>query len=93
VVATAMSRPTKRTKTAEPAEPTGGTHILVWVVYGLGIFGAVVLAGAALFSYGASLGSDDVGLNVSPVAFIVWGGFVLLALVTYVVRRRKGHRR
>ncbi len=67
--------------------------MLVSVVYGLGILAALVLIVSALFSAGGYFGSDDTRVEVSPVAVVVWGGLVALAVVTWLWRRRRGRRR
>jgi len=67
--------------------------VLVWVVYGLGILAALVLIASALFSAGGYFGSDDTSVDVSPVAVVVWGGLVALAVATWLWRRRRGRRR
>ena len=68
-----------------------GTPIWVWLVYGLGIVAAVILAFSLLFTFGAVTLSEDqpVSYDVSIPAFVLWGGMVLAALVTLVVRRRR----
>jgi hypothetical protein len=72
------------------AHASGGTPIVVWVVYGLGIMAAAVFALAALFVLGAYIGSDEVPftIGVSTIAIVVWGGLLALALGTWLVRRR-----
>jgi hypothetical protein len=70
--------------------PTGGTPILVWLVYGLGILSATVLVGTALFAVGALIASDDdTGLdwNVSIPAILLWGGLIVAAACTWLWRR------
>ena len=76
------------------AAPTGGTPILVWLIYGLGILAATVFAFAGLFVLGAYIASDEVPLSVgtSTLAIVVWGGFIALALGTLLVRRNRGRR-
>ena len=85
-----MSRegaPSKQPK----SQPAAGTPIWVWVVYGLGLLAAVIIAFSVLFTLGARVLSDDVpvGYDFSLLATIVWGGLVLAALVTYMMRRRQ----
>jgi VIT1/CCC1 family predicted Fe2+/Mn2+ transporter len=89
-----LSRPTARTKTlASAPAPTGGTPVLVWLVYGLGILAVTVVALAALFLLGAYLASgEQLTVRVSAVAVVVWGGLIALAVGTLVVRRRGGRR-
>ncbi len=89
-----MSRPTARTRTLDaPAAPTGGTPIWVWLVYGIGALAALIFALAGLFLLGAYIASDEVPVTVgtSSIAIFVWGGFIVLALATLLVRRRRGH--
>ena len=81
-----------RTRT-QPASPGRSRPVLVWVVYGLGILAALVLIASALFSAGGYFGSDDTSVDVSPVAVVVWGGLVALAVATWLWRRRRGRRR
>jgi hypothetical protein len=68
-----------------------GTPIWVWVVYALGILAAAIFAFSLLFTLGAVFLSDDVGVayDVSALAFVLWGGLILAAVVTWVVRRRR----
>jgi LPXTG-motif cell wall-anchored protein len=63
----------------------------VWPIYLLGVAGAAILALSALFTVGAMIGSDDedVGFDISVLALVVWGGLVLLAVGTWVWRRRR----
>jgi hypothetical protein len=71
--------------------PAAGTPIWVWVVYILGILAATIIAFSLLFTLGALVLSDDVdvGYDFSPAATVVWGGLVLAAVVTWIVRRRQ----
>ncbi|MCS7006106.1 MAG: hypothetical protein RMM28_01605 [Thermoleophilia bacterium] len=75
-------------------EPTGGTPVWVWLVYGLGILGATIVVASGLFVLGAYLGSEEgaFSLNVSLPVLVLWGGLALAALVLRV-RRRTGGRR
>jgi hypothetical protein len=69
-----------------------GTPIWVWVVYGLGILAAAIFAFSVLFTLGAVLLSDDdvgVTYDVSALAFVLWGALILVAVVTWVARRRQ----
>lgn len=68
-----------------------GTPIWVWVVYAFGILAAAIFAFSVLFTLGALLLSDDVGVtyDVSTPAIILWGALILAAVVTWVVRRRQ----
>ena len=68
-----------------------GTPIWVWVVYAFGILAAAIFAFSLLFTLGALLLSDDVGVtyDVSTPAIVLWGALMLAAVVTWVVRRRQ----
>ena len=85
-----MSRegaPSRTPKTQRAA----GTPIWVWVVYVFGILAGAIFAFSLLFTLGALLLSDDVPVtyDVSAPAIVLWGGLVLAAVATWVVRRRK----
>ena len=84
-----MSRQTIRR--AQPAV-RAGTPIWVWVVYALGVLAALILIASALFTAGGYFGSDDTTVDVSPLALVVWGGLVALAIATWLVRRLRGRR-
>jgi len=73
------------------AQRAAGTPIWVWVVYVFGILAAAIFAFSLLFTLGALLLSDDVPVtyDVSAPAIVLWGGLVLAAVATWVVRRRK----
>ena len=68
-----------------------GTPIWVWVVYAFGILAAAIFAFSLLLTLGALILSEDVGVtyDVSTPAIILWGGLILAAVVTWVVRRRQ----
>jgi hypothetical protein len=76
-------------KTKSP--PAAGTPIWVWVVYGLGFIAAAIFAFSILFTAGALLLSDDVPTtyDVSAPAIVLWGGLIVAAVATWVVRRRQ----
>ena len=85
-----MSRegaPSKKPKAA----PAAGTPIWVWLVYSLGILAGVIFVFSLLFTLGALLLSDDVpvGYDVSWLAIVLWGAFMVAALATWFVRRRQ----
>jgi hypothetical protein len=63
----------------------------VWVVYGFGILAAAIFVFSALFTLGALVLSNDVpvGTNVSTPAVVLWGGLIVIAVVTWIVRRRQ----
>ena len=84
-----MSRQTIR---RAPAVVRAGTPIWVWVVYALGVLAALILMASALFTAGGYFGSDDTTVDVSPVALVVWGGLVALAVATWLARRMRGRR-
>ena len=65
-----------------------GTPIWVWLVYGFGIFAALVVVLSVLFTAGAHfLGGS--GYRTSPVAFVLWGGIAVAALAVWLTRRRR----
>ncbi len=70
----------------------GRTPIWVWVVYALGVLAALILMASALFTAGGYFGSDETTVDVSPVALVVWGGLVALAVATWLWRRLRGRR-
>ena len=84
-----MSRQT--TRGAQPVV-RAGTPIWVWVVYTLGVLAALILIASALFTAGGYFGSDDTTVDVSPVALVVWGVLVALAIATWLTRRLRGRR-
>ncbi len=87
-----MSREGAGDKKPTPDRPrAAGTPIWVWVIYAFGILAAAIFAFSLLFTLGALLLSDDVGVtyDVSTPAIVLWGGLILAAVVTWVVRRRQ----
>ena len=86
-----MSREGASSKQPTPQRPAG-TPIWVWLVYGLGILAAAIFAFSILFTLGALVLSNDVpvGTDVQLPAIILWGGLIVAALVTWIVRRRQG---
>jgi LPXTG-motif cell wall-anchored protein len=80
--------PDKRKATAAPA---AGTPIWVWAIYALGIFAAFVFGVSILFTAGALFLSNDVPVSArfSAPAAILWGGLIVLAGVTWYLRRRR----
>ena len=85
-----MSREGAPSKQPRP-ERAAGTPIWVWVIYAFGILGGAILIFSILFTLGAALLARDVPLeyDFSLPATILWGGLVIAALVTLVVRRRQ----
>jgi hypothetical protein len=83
-----MSRPTRRTP-GQPATTAPERPLIVWIIYGLGALAALVVVLSALFTAGAYFFSEDgtVGLDVSPLALVVWAVLILLAAWTWVWRR------
>jgi hypothetical protein len=79
--------PSRKPKEAPPA----GTPIWVWLVYGLGILGVAIFLFSALFTLGAFVLSEDVPVtyDISLPATVLWGGFILAAVVTWLVRQRR----
>jgi hypothetical protein len=73
------------------SQPASGTPIWVWVVYGFGIFALAIFVFSALFTLGALVLSNDVPVatNVSTPAIVLWGGLIVAAAVTWIVRRRQ----
>ncbi len=68
-----------------------GTPVWVWVVYVFGILAAAIFAFSLLFTLGALLLSDDVPVtyDVSAPAVVLWGGLIVAAVATWIVRRRQ----
>ena len=85
-----MSREGASDQKSKPLR-AAGTPIWVWVIYGLGILAAAIFAFSLLFTLGAVFLSDDVAVayDVSALALVLWGGLILLAVVTWVMRRRQ----
>ena len=77
---------------SEPTTSPRRTPVLVWIVYGLGLLAALILIASALFTAGGYFGSDDTTVDVSPVAVVVWGGLLVLAVTTWLWLRLKGSR-
>ncbi len=70
------------------APPASGTPIWVWVVYGLGVLAGLIFLLSVLFTAGAHfLGGS--GYRTSPLAFVLWGALLLIAVATWLVRRRR----
>ena len=84
-----MSRGGAQSK--ESQVPRAGTPIWVWVVYVFGILAAAIFMFSLLFTLGALLLSDDVPVSydVSAPAIVLWGGLIVAAVVTWLVRRRQ----
>jgi hypothetical protein len=72
-------------------QPAAGTPIWVWVVYAFGILAGAIFVFSALFTLGALVLSNDVpvGTDVSTPAIVLWGGLIVAAVVTWIVRRRQ----
>ena len=85
-----MSRDGAPSKQSKPERPAG-TPIWVWVIYAFGILGAAIILFSVLFTLGAALLARDVPVSYdfSVPATILWGGLLLAAVVTWVVRRRQ----
>ncbi len=62
-----MSREGAGDKRPKP-QPKAGTPIWVWLIYGLGILAAAIVAFSVLFTAGALLLSDDVPVTLRRVA-------------------------
>ncbi len=70
--------------------PKAGTSIWVRLIYGAGILAASIVVFSLLFTAGTRLFSDiSPRYDLSTPAAIVWGGLILVAVVTWVVRRRQ----
>jgi hypothetical protein len=89
-----VSRGGARARTAPQPVAAAKRPRLVWVVFALGVVGAAVLVLSALFVAGGAFGPSDadVAVEVSPLAIVLWGGLVVLAAVTWLVRRGRGSR-
>ena len=63
----------------------------MWIVYGFGIFAGAIFVFSALFTLGALVLSNDVPVstNVSTPAIVLWGGLIVAAVATWIVRRRQ----
>jgi len=85
-----VSRDGAPSKQSKP-QPAAGTPIWVWVVYGFGIFAGAIFVFSALFTLGALVLSNDVPVatHVSTPAIVLWGGLIVAAVVTWIVRRRQ----
>jgi hypothetical protein len=81
--------PDQQRKTQAP--PAAGTPIWVGALYVLGVIAAVVIAFSLLFTAGTLFLPDDVAVSYrfSTPAAIVWTAIALLALGTWVARRRR----
>jgi len=73
------------------SQPAAGTPIWVWVVYAFGIFAGAIFVFSALFTLGALVLSNDVPVatSFSVPAIVLWGGLIVAAVVTWIVRRRQ----
>ena len=80
-----MSRSTKKAPAVKIVERR---PLYITTAYVLGVLGALVLIFSALFTLGGYLSSDDTAVNISPVAIVVWGGLVAIAVGTWLMRRR-----
>ena len=85
-----MSREGAPSSQSKP-ERAAGTPIWVWVVYVFGILAAAIFAFSLLFTLGAVVLADDVEAtyDISTPAIVLWGGLILAAVVTWIVRRRQ----
>ncbi len=69
--------------------------VYVSVIYALGLLAVAVFLVSVLFTAGAYFASgDEVGIswNVSTPAVVVWGGLIVLAVATWLRRRRQERR-
>ena len=85
-----MSREGAPSKKPKPERPSG-TPIWVWVIYAFGILAAAIILFSVLFTLGAAVLARDVPVSYdfSVPATILWGGLLLAAVVTWVVRKRQ----
>jgi Na+/proline symporter len=86
-----VSREGAPEKRKAKAPAAAGTSTWVWVIYAFGILAVVVVAFSILFTAGALLLSNDVPVSArfSTGAGIVWGAGIVVAGVTWLVRRRQ----
>jgi hypothetical protein len=82
-----MSRAGAPSQQTAETRAKAGTPIWVWVVYGLGLLGGLIILLSILFTAGAHfLGGS--GYRTSVAAFVLWGALALVAVVTWLARRR-----
>jgi LPXTG-motif cell wall-anchored protein len=76
---------------APKPRPAAGTPMWVWVIYAFGLLAAAIFVFSLLFTAGALILSDDVPVtyDISTPAIVLWGGLILAAAVTWVLRRRQ----
>ena len=67
----------------------GKRPLLVWVVYALGVLAGAVFLLSALVTAALYFTSDDVYLNVSTPALVIWSGLIVAAAATWLWRRRR----
>ena len=67
----------------------GKRPLLVWVLYALGVLAGAVFFLSALVTAVIYFTSDDVYLNVSTPALIIWSGLIVAAAATWLWRRRR----
>jgi hypothetical protein len=79
-----MSRSTRRLR---PAPIIEKRPFYITIVYVLGILGGLVLIFSSVFTVGG-LVSNDAAVDVSLWALLLWGGLVVLAAVTWLLRRK-----
>jgi hypothetical protein len=80
-----MSRSARRAPTVAIVEKR---PIYVTTLYALGILSGAVLVFSALFTIGGYFGSDDTAVALSLWALLLWGGLVVLAVLTWLLRRK-----
>ena len=77
----------RATAAAAESRRQARTPIAVWVLYVLGILGAVILTTSLLFAVVVAA-ADDTGLDFEiSAAFLVWLALVVVAASTWVIRR------
>jgi len=87
----AAERPPQATPEVVEETPSAvpGTPVGVWIVYVLGLLGAVVFAASLLFvalAYATS-GGGGTGINVSMPALVLWLAVTVAAAGTFLWRR------
>ena len=68
----------------------GDRPVIVWVVYGLGIFAGVVLVGSALFAAVVSLTSSGTTVNISGPALVICIVLIGAAVALKIWRSTRG---
>jgi hypothetical protein len=75
-----------------PEPVRAATPIWVWIVYGLGIFAAVIFAFSILFTVGALYFSDEGGsffAEISVLGVVLWSLPIVAAVAVWLQRRSR----